>query len=58
MNFGANPGLVSHFVKKSLADLARKSSDPELLNHLKNGELNKIAESLNLTLIQISERDT
>jgi homospermidine synthase len=57
VDHGANPGLVSHFVKQALLDLAgalghgggRPSSQPAWA---------QLSSDLGVTLIQVSERDT
>ena len=60
---GANPGLVSHLVKKSLVDIATRalkegkvSSDVEAA--LVNENYQSLAHALNVKVIHISERDT
>ncbi|MBU3715473.1 MAG: homospermidine synthase [Candidatus Nanopelagicaceae bacterium] len=60
---GANPGLVSHLVKKSLVDIATRalkdgkvSGDVEAA--LVNENYQSLAHSLNVKVIHISERDT
>ena len=60
---GANPGLVSHLVKKSLVDIATRalkegkaSSDVE--DALVNENYQNLAHALNVKVIHISERDT
>lgn len=60
---GANPGLVSHLVKKSLVDIATRalkegkvSSDVETA--LLNENYQSLAHALNVKVIHISERDT
>jgi homospermidine synthase len=60
---GANPGLVSHLVKKALVDIATKglqdkkvSSDVE--SALTEERYNDLAHLLNVKVIHISERDT
>ncbi|MFM8783456.1 MAG: saccharopine dehydrogenase NADP-binding domain-containing protein [Actinomycetota bacterium] len=60
---GANPGLVSHLVKKSLVDIATRalkegkvSSDVETA--LVNENFQSLAHALNVKVIHISERDT
>jgi homospermidine synthase len=57
VDHGANPGLVSHFVKRALLDLAGSLAQ--------NGERPRtqaewavLASDLGVTLIQVSERDT
>ena len=60
---GANPGLVSHLVKKSLVDIATRGlkegkvgKDVEAA--LTAEDYNKLAHSLSVKVIHISERDT
>ena len=60
---GANPGLVSHLVKKSLVDIATRAlkegkvgKDVEAA--LTAEDYNKLAHSLSVKVIHISERDT
>ena len=60
---GANPGLVSHLVKKSLVDIATRalkegkvSGDVEAA--LVNENYQSLAHALNVKVIHISERDT
>ena len=60
---GANPGLVSHLVKKSLVDIATRalkegkaSSDVEAA--LTGENYQSLAHALNVKVIHISERDT
>ena len=60
---GANPGLVSHLVKKSLVDIATRalkegkvSSDVETA--LVSENYQSLAHALNVKVIHISERDT
>ena len=60
---GANPGLVSHLVKKSLVDIATRalkegkvSSDVEAA--LVEENYQSLAHALNVKVIHISERDT
>jgi len=57
VDHGANPGLVSHFVKHALIDLERsirgQSSRPSTRE-----EWARLAFELDVTSIQISERDT
>ncbi|MFM7889434.1 MAG: saccharopine dehydrogenase NADP-binding domain-containing protein [Actinomycetota bacterium] len=60
---GANPGLVSHLVKKSLVDIATRalkegkvSRDVETA--LVNENYQSLAHALNVKVIHISERDT
>jgi homospermidine synthase len=60
---GANPGLVSHLVKKSLVDIATKGlkegkvgKDVEAA--LTSEDYKQLAHTLNVKVIHISERDT
>lgn len=54
---GANPGLVSHWVKQGLVNLARDIQGVEA--HPKNrAEWAQLAQSLNVKVIHCSERDT
>jgi homospermidine synthase len=57
LTHGANPGLVSHFVKQALVDLARDAGLPEEVprDRLAWGRL---AERLGVKIIHIAERDT
>ena len=66
LDHGANPGLVSHFTKMALCDIARRiiaeqPDDPrrELLEEaLATGKFNRLAQSTGVKVIHISERDT
>ncbi len=66
LEHGANPGLVSHFTKVGLEDIANKIINskkkdkrvPLLKQALKNKDFAKIAELTGLKVIHISERDT
>lgn len=63
---GANPGLVSHFVKKALVEIAeavlRDNLLPErheVIRHaLTNGHFNVLAQQLDIKAIHVAERDT
>ena len=60
---GANPGLVSHLVKKSLVDIATRAlkdgkAGSEVEGALVNENYQSLAHSLNVKVIHISERDT
>lgn len=65
LDHGANPGLVSHFTKQALEDIAQKiirekQNDPripELTKALEDGWFAKIAQLTGLKTIHISERD-
>lgn len=57
VDHGANPGLVSHFVKRALLDLRRAlraEGDPPVARE----DWAALARDLGVTTIQISERDT
>ena len=56
---GANPGLVNHFVKRALVNIAKKFN-PNLLESAPSSRLEwcKLAQSLGLKVIHIAERDT
>ena len=66
VDHGANPGLVSHFTKQALVDIAKKilkekpgdPRKPELEKHLREENFAKLAESEGVKAIHISERDT
>ena len=57
MTHGANPGLVSHFVKQALVDLAR-AGDPEAPVPGDRAGWGQLAERLGIKVIHIAERDT
>ena len=54
---GANPGLVSHFVKQALLDIARDLS-AEVSEPATRDEWATLAERLGVKVIHIAERDT
>jgi homospermidine synthase len=54
---GANPGLVSHFVKQALIDLARKADAAATVPTDRAG-WGRLAERLGIKAIHIAERDT
>jgi homospermidine synthase len=57
LTHGANPGLVSHFVKRALVDLARDSGvDISILST--RGDWARLAQRLGIKVIHIAERDT
>jgi homospermidine synthase len=67
LEHGANPGLISHFTKQALLDIAerslaeRKFSGAEaerLAQHAKSREFNHLARGLGVKVIHCSERDT
>jgi homospermidine synthase len=57
VDHGANPGLVSHFVKRALLDLNR-SLRGENARPASREEWATLARDLDIKLIQISERDS
>lgn len=61
LNHGYNPGMVSHIVKDFLKNITSKQgdfADKKLYDLCISGKYNLVAESLGITLIQITERDT
>ena len=57
IDHGANPGIVTHFVKKALINLDRALRDGRAEPRTRE-EWASLAQELNITTIQISERDT
>jgi homospermidine synthase len=64
---GANPGLISHFVKQGLIDIADAMIDEKkakgrkaeaLKGHIAAGKFNNLAMELGVKVIHCSERDT
>ncbi|MCY3018199.1 MAG: saccharopine dehydrogenase NADP-binding domain-containing protein [Planctomycetota bacterium] len=67
LEHGANPGLISHWTKQGLVDIARKliadrkatgALKEEVQQHLASGEFNLLAMKLGVKVIHVSERDT
>jgi homospermidine synthase len=67
LEHGANPGLVSHFTKQALEDIAgkwlaenKKKSQRRVLieDAVNKHEYNRLAQHLGVKVIHISERDT
>ena len=67
VDHGANPGLISHFAKQGLIDIAKKMiadgkltvKDKEELEELiKSRKFNLLAQKLKVKVIHCSERDT
>jgi homospermidine synthase len=57
LTHGANPGLVSHFVKQALLDIARDTGvDTEVPTS--RAEWGALAQTLGVKVIHIAERDT
>jgi len=57
LTHGANPGLVSHFVKQALIDLA-DASGPDAHIPASRADWASLAERLGVKVIHIAERDT
>ncbi len=57
LTHGANPGLVSHFVKEALLAIARDLGQPTLAPATREGWAD-LAHSLGVKAIHIAERDT
>ncbi|MGH7076268.1 MAG: homospermidine synthase, partial [Stellaceae bacterium] len=57
LTHGANPGLVSHFVKQALCDIGR-DADPALETSTNRVGWARLAEALEIKVIHIAERDT
>ena len=60
---GANPGLVSHLVKKALVDIANKTIEDgiatdQVKSALAAEDYAKLAQALTVKVIHIAERDT
>ena len=67
LDHGANPGLITHFTKKALIDIARKiihdkkspKHDVEILEHyIRKKMFNHLAMKLGVKVVHCSERDT
>src|SRR5437763_1589503 len=54
---GANPGLVSHFVKQALIDVAR-AADPAIAAPADRAGWGRLAQHLGVRAIHLAERDT
>jgi homospermidine synthase len=57
LTHGANPGLVSHFVKQALVDLTH-AEDPQAAVPGAGASWGEVAERLGIKVIHIAERDT
>jgi homospermidine synthase len=55
---GANPGLVSHFVKQALLDIARDTTDGTITVPASRPQWAALAARLGVRVIHIAERDT
>ncbi|MCX7416083.1 MAG: saccharopine dehydrogenase NADP-binding domain-containing protein [Planctomycetia bacterium] len=67
LEHGANPGLISHFTKQALLDIAAKclaekkfvgQQAERIQQHVKSLEFNHLAHELGVKVIHCSERDT
>jgi homospermidine synthase len=67
IDHGANPGLISHFTKKGIIDIAKKAmgdkttpkKEAEHLDHLLDEkDFARLAMALGVKVIHVSERDT
>lgn len=65
MDHGANPGLISHFAKKGLVDIAQKmiddkiAKDPEKINALlSEKKFSELAMEIGIKVVHCSELDT
>jgi homospermidine synthase len=58
LTHGANPGLVSHFVKQALLDIAREETPATPPQPLERTGWAALAEQLGVKVIHIAERDT
>jgi homospermidine synthase len=67
LEHGANPGLISHFTKHALLDIAAKclaegkfsgAQKEKIENHVKAQAFNHLAHELGVKVIHCSERDT
>ena len=57
MTHGANPGLVSHFVKQAMLDIARDTGHAATVPTTREGWA-RLAHELGIKVIHIAERDT
>lgn len=58
IDHGANPGLISHFVKAAMLDIARDTGAQLTGEPEDRTEWAALAQSLRIRVIQIAERDT
>ncbi|MDO8724734.1 MAG: saccharopine dehydrogenase NADP-binding domain-containing protein [Candidatus Methanoperedens sp.] len=67
IDHGANPGLISHFVKQALLDIAARISldkkvspqdEEEIVRLAKEKDFARLAKKLDIKVIHCSERDT
>ncbi|NCX94266.1 MAG: homospermidine synthase, partial [Gammaproteobacteria bacterium] len=56
---GANPGLISHFAKQAVLDVAQKVLAPKLFAELsETGDWGRLAQEAGIVTLHIAERDT
>jgi len=67
LEHGANPGLISHFTKQALLDIAQQALEDKkfggaraekIADHARSLEFNHLAHELGVKVIHCSERDT
>jgi homospermidine synthase len=67
LEHGANPGLISHFTKQGLLDIAQSAlvdkhftgvQAEQIAQHAKDLEFNELAQQLGVKVVHCSERDT
>ena len=67
LEHGANPGLISHFTKQALLDIAHRALEDKkfsgvrtekIADHARSLEFNHLAHELGVKVIHCSERDT
>lgn len=67
VDHGANPGMISHFVKQGLIDIAvslikekkvTQAVEEELYDYIKKRDFARLAKKLEVKVIHCSERDT
>lgn len=67
VDHGANPGLISHFAKQGLVDIAQKliadkkvigADSDELKQYIKDRNFARLGQKLGIKVIHVSERDT
>ena len=67
LDHGANPGLISHFTKQGLVDIAKRlirdrkvssKKGEELLSLAEKGDFARLSMKLGVKVIHVSERDT
>jgi homospermidine synthase len=67
LEHGANPGMISHFAKQGLVDIGERvladkkaagHDADEIRRHIAGGAFNRLAMTLGVKVIHVSERDT